>query len=436
MNTEQIDKIKKLVLIDKRNVFFTGPAGTGKSTLLKSLVQSLERTGRRVAVTASTGIAASHINGTTLHRFIGCGLATNPTDVMVKSILDRLTSRERWQAVETLVVVEISMINAELFDKVEEIARLVRDDKRPFGGIQLIVVGDFLQLPPVKGKACFLANTWCEVIDEIVHLDQVFRQTHPVFVAVLQRLRLGEATEKDHSWINKNLTRKITPPKGVIPTYTVCTNDEADVFNTQFIQRLPKTTRVVYKSTDRFFTSEITVKDINCECTMREELELRLGAKVMLTYNYSDVLVNGSIGYVTEFMHEFVPARPVVKFECGLEMCVHPRKWYLHRLMDTHQLRTTVIEDEEEEDRVTRRSQVIASRRQIPLRLAWAITIHKSQGQTLEWHVALVNNIFAKGQLYTAMSRANDPDKLEVRGYTGKINKICQETNDYYFGKR
>ena len=187
--SEEQHKVLKLVTEEKKSVFFTGSAGTGKSVLLRQIIRHLrefyKREPERVAVTASTGLAACNVGGVTLHSFAGIGLGKEPVPELVKKIKRNAKARNRWIRTRVLIVDEISMVDGELFDKLEAIARTIRNNGRPFGGIQLVVTGDFFQLPPVpdsssrQAKFAFDALTWNTSIDHTIGLTQVFRQKDP-----------------------------------------------------------------------------------------------------------------------------------------------------------------------------------------------------------------------------------------------------------------
>ena len=172
----------------KKSVFFTGSAGTGKSVLLREIISSLRkkyaREPDRIAVTASTGLAACNVGGVTLHSFAGIGLGKEPVAELVKKIKKNQKARHRWMRTKVLVVDEVSMVDGELFDKLESIARQLRNNGRPFGGIQLVITGDFFQLPPVpdRGKVAqfaFDASTWTTSVEYTIGLHHVFRQKDP-----------------------------------------------------------------------------------------------------------------------------------------------------------------------------------------------------------------------------------------------------------------
>ena len=201
--SEEQRGILKAVVEEGKSVFFTGSAGTGKSVLMKQIIAKLRdkyvREPDRVAVTASTGLAACHIEGTTLHSFAGAGLAKEPAPELVKKIKRNAKTKSRWQRTKVLIIDEISMVDGDLYDKLEHIARAIRNNGRPFGGIQLVITGDFFQLPPVpdKGKVAkfsFDAATWNTTIEHTILLTHVFRQKDPTFANMLNEIRLGKLT--------------------------------------------------------------------------------------------------------------------------------------------------------------------------------------------------------------------------------------------------
>lgn len=186
-----------------KSVFFTGSAGTGKSVLMRAIIAKLRDTYHkepdRVAVTASTGLAACNIEGITLHSFAGIGLGKEAAPELVKKIRKNQKTKQRWMRTKVLIIDEVSMVDGDLFDKLEQIARSLRNNGRPFGGIQLVVTGDFFQLPPVPdnnkvAKFAFDAATWNTSIEHTILLTHVFRQKDPAFAAMLNEMRLGKLT--------------------------------------------------------------------------------------------------------------------------------------------------------------------------------------------------------------------------------------------------
>ena len=225
--------VLEMVVGKEKSVFFTGSAGTGKSVLMREIIRKLRAKYRRepdrVAVTASTGLAACNVGGVTLHSFAGIGLGKEPAPELVRKIKRNQKAKNRWLRTKILIVDEISMVDGELFDKLEEIARSIRNNGRPFGGIQLVITGDFFQLPPVPdsgrvSKFSFDASTWNTSIDHTIGLTQVFRQKDPgkttanttearliiiVFASMLNEMRLGKLTPK-----SINAFRQLNRPLG------------------------------------------------------------------------------------------------------------------------------------------------------------------------------------------------------------------------------
>lgn len=201
--SEEQKGVLTAVVDEGKSIFFTGSAGTGKSVLMKSIITKLRtkytKEPDRVAVTASTGLAAVNIDGTTLHSFAGIGLGKEPATELIKKVRRNPKTRQRWIRTKVLIVDEVSMIDGDLFDKLEQVARIVRNNGSPFGGIQLVVTGDFFQLPPVPerdraAKFSFDAATWNTCIEHTILLTHVFRQKDATFAAMLNEMRLGRLT--------------------------------------------------------------------------------------------------------------------------------------------------------------------------------------------------------------------------------------------------
>lgn len=216
--SDEQKEVLKLVVEQKKSVFFTGSAGTGKSVLLRETIKVLRDTYRRepdrVAVTASTGLAACNVGGVTLHSFAGIGLGKQDAPELVKKIKRNAKTKQRWMRTKVLIVDEVSMVDGDLFDKLEAIARAIRNNGRPFGGIQLVITGDFFQLPPVPdhgkiAKFAFDAATWDTSISHTIGLTQVFRQKDPAFANILNEMRLGRLTQKSIN-VFKGLSRSLS----------------------------------------------------------------------------------------------------------------------------------------------------------------------------------------------------------------------------------
>ncbi|KAK4044670.1 PIF1-like helicase-domain-containing protein [Parachaetomium inaequale] len=384
--------VKSLVVDKGQSVFFTGPAGTGKSVLMRAIIQELKkkhaRDPERVAVTASTGLAACNIGGMTLHSFSGIGLGKEDTNTLVKKIRRNPKAKNRWLKTKTLVIDEVSMVDGELFDKLSQIGRIIRNNGRPWGGIQLVITGDFFQLPPVpdggkqrESKFAFDAVTWSMSIDHTIGLTEVFRQRDP---GRSSPKRLKALTGKSHRYDAL---------------------DEGDI-----------------KIRDRLLANMMAPPS----------LELKKGAQVMLIKNMDETLVNGTLGTVVKFMSQ-------ATFEVsgggdGAELGFDARKRaFTNALAEASKGDTTeyplvafhaadgtvrqILCEPEDWKVELPTGEVQASRKQLPLILAWALSIHKAQGQTLERVKVDLGKVFEKGQAYVALSRATTKQGLQVLNF-------------------
>ncbi|KAF8832674.1 hypothetical protein HHX47_DHR1001745 [Lentinula edodes] len=239
------------------NVFFTGPAGTGKSVLLREIIKVLRSRKLEVAVTASTGIAGINIKGSTVHSWAGIGLGKEKAAILASRIANSTHARLSWTETDVLIIDEISMIDGRLFDKLEYIGRIVRNNSRPFGGIQLVISGDFFQLPPVPDKSyqhkmpsvfAFDAESWPLCIKKIVLLTHVFRQRDQAFVDILAEMRVGKLSD-DHIKALHALRRPVVHPDGIEPSHLFATKLEVQDCNQRKLDAL-RSTSVTYHSMD------------------------------------------------------------------------------------------------------------------------------------------------------------------------------------------
>ncbi|KAL0220341.1 hypothetical protein RCL1_000195 [Eukaryota sp. TZLM3-RCL] len=384
----------------------SGGAGTGKSFVLRHVVDTLrQKYGPDVYVTASTGIAAVQISGITVHSFAGIGLGNNTTPELVKSMSAK--ARKRWKSTKCLIIDEISMVDSELLDKLEEIARFMKSNERPFGGIQLILFGDFLQLPPVKSNRAdpfaFEASCWPRVISQCVELRTVIRQKDPVFVALLRLVRLG-MTDPPVIQLLTRLTKE--SKQHVLPspssdeiehTLLYCTNRDVDSENSRRLDALPDDDVRAFDAIDH--GPEITKYSNQLNQFVPKKITLKVGAQVMLlkNLNVSSSLCNGARGVVVGFETRV----PKVKFASG-EVC-------------KVDLADFVVEEN---------NKTVATRRQVPLKLAWSITIHKSQGMTIEKMAASLNNVFECAQCYVALSRCPSLQNLNLLDFNQRAIKV------------
>ncbi|TQS32951.1 hypothetical protein Golomagni_06719 [Golovinomyces magnicellulatus] len=303
--------VLNMVVEQGKSVFFTGPAGTGKSVLMRAIIQELRnkyaRDSQRVAVTASTGLAACNIGGVTLHSFAGVGLGKEPANALVKKVRRNPKAKNRWLATKCLIIDEISMVDGELFDKLSQVGRTIRNNGRPWGGIQLIVTGDFLQLPPVpdmdkkrEPNFAFDAKTWDTSIDHTIGLTQVFRQRDPEFAQMLNEMRLGKISDKTVQAF-KALSRPLKFDDGVDSAELFPTRNQVEYSNQSRLRELPgKPYR--YDAADA--GKEDRREKLLSNMMAPKSIELKLNAQVMLIKNLDDTLVNGSLGKVIGFSDE------------------------------------------------------------------------------------------------------------------------------------
>lgn len=413
--SEEQQQVFNKITEEKKNVFFTGCAGTGKSFLIKQIIEYfVTKDGpESLAVTASTGRAAFSIGGTTLHSFAGIGLGREDSKTLINKAMFNKKVTHRWNITKTLIIDEISMLDADYFDKLNELGKALRKSSKPFGGVQLILTGDLLQLPPVndgndRKKRIFEADCWKDCINEYIVLYQVFRQADIEFAEVLTYIRLGAVNDDVISFIEKlSEEKQYDSESGPVNLYA--TRARADKFNKENLESIEGTTRT-YKSFDKYRSRNTTGSTALDNCPAVASLELKIGAQVMLIKNTSRYLVNGTVGTVigfTDVPQDYantsnsiqVESLPIVRFDLADGRL-------FTRVVARETWSQTLPSGEE-----------IASRRQIPLILAWAVTIHKSQGQTIQRLKVDLSDIFESGQIYTALSRAVSPDTLQVVGF-------------------
>ncbi|XP_030015525.1 ATP-dependent DNA helicase PIF1 [Sphaeramia orbicularis] len=408
--TRKLNKEQAAVLsavLSGKNVFFTGSAGTGKSFLLKRIIGSLPP--KSTFATASTGVAACHIGGTTLHSFAGIGSGSAPLDQCIE-LAQRPGVLQHWTSCRHLIIDEVSMVEAQFFDKLESVARSVRRSTEPFGGIQLIVCGDFLQLPPVsKGKEkasfCFQARSWRKVIQVNMELMEVRRQTDQSFISLLQAVRVGRVTEEVTAKLMESAYRRIERD-GILATRLCTHKDDVELTNENKLQQLPG----VMHTFEALDSDPALVKIIDAHSPVNRVIHLKVGAQVMLTKNLDVArgLVNGARGVVVSF-ESGKHGHPQVRFLCGVTEVLKPERWVFKSGGGVH-----------------------LSRQQLPLKLAWAISIHKSQGMTLDCVEISLARVFESGQAYVALSRARSLEGLRVMDFDPHVVRADPDVLIFY----
>ncbi|CAK6952318.1 ATP-dependent DNA helicase PIF1 [Scomber scombrus] len=405
LNKEQTAVLS--AVLSGKNVFFTGSAGTGKSFLLKRIMGSLPP--KSTFATASTGVAACHIGGTTLHSFAGIGSGSAPLEQCIE-LAQRPGVLQHWTSCRHLIIDEVSMVEAQFFDKLESIARSVRRSTEPFGGIQLIVCGDFLQLPPVsKGKEkasfCFQARSWRKVIQVNMELMEVRRQTDQSFISLLQAVRVGRVTEEVTAKLMGSAYHHIERD-GILATRLCTHKDDVELTNENKLQQLPGSVRV-FEALD---SDPALVKTIDAHSPVSRLIQLKVGAQVMLTKNLDVArgLVNGARGVVVAF-ESGKPGLPRVRFLCGVTEVLKQERWVFKSGGGIH-----------------------LSRQQLPLKLAWAISIHKSQGMTLDCVEISLARVFESGQAYVALSRARSLEGLRVMDFDPSVVRADPDVLLFY----
>ncbi len=407
------DSEESLDYLIKHNVFLTGPPGSGKSYLINKFINWAMSKKIKISITASTGIAAKIINGTTLHSWSGIGLGQDTKEKILDSIKGNSYKRKNWKKTEILIIDEISMISGELWVLLDWLGQQIRKNDQPFGGIKIIAVGDFYQLPPVKGKMLIEPEIeFDKYFDYAICLNQMYRSSDLKLNQILTRVRDGVKLSKEQ---NELLASKVDKNQIKYPIL-VSLRDSAREMNNKKLNeiKLPETKYVseVY-CVDKNTTEKLNGPEYNNykmvalnECAMEKELVLKVGAPVIYLINDPvNGLVNGSVGFVEEFKN----GNPVVKFD--INKVEIPKHCYKKDLLNDV---TVVVE-------------------QYPLLLAYALTIHRAQGQTLsQCSILLDQTVWEDGQAYVALSRLQSLNSLTLLKYDPKVFKVNVKVKEFY----
>lgn len=384
------------------NVFLTGAAGSGKTYVLNQYIQYLKSHKIAVGITASTGIAATHLNGMTIHSWCGIGIKDALSDHDLSAIVGKLHLKIRFSKVQVLIIDEVSMLHAHRLDMVDQVARAFKDKNKPFGGLQIIMCGDFFQLPPVTrgnedGSFVYKSGIWNNMDLKICYLEEQHRQSDRAFLRVLGDIR---GNKVDDDTLNYLLERYNQEAQSQIkPTKLYTHNVDVDAINDMELAKIDEKPHT-YNMTGK--GNKDLLEFLHKSCLAPEHLNLKLGAIVMFVKNnYEKGFVNGTLGRVIGYDGNDYP---VIEAVSGREIIATPTAWTI-----------------EEEDVVK------AEISQIPLRLAWAITVHKSQGMSLDAAEIDLSKSFVPGMGYVALSRVRTLAGMKLVGLNDMALIVNQE---------
>ncbi len=392
------------------NIFLTGEAGTGKTYVLSKYIKFLQQKRIPFAVTASTGIAATHLDGVTIDSWLGLGMRDEITNFDLQELAKKFHLKKRLQSTKILIIDEISMIPGKRFDAIDKILRYLRNNNLPFGGMQVILSGDLFQLPPVTQDRknidfIYKSQAWQALNLQICYLKDPKRQTDIRYLQILNQIRSNQVDQSTRKvlvdTIKKNVTFDFTPTK----LYTH--NIDVDAINKQELDKISSESHLYYMTV---IGPEKLVSMMKRSCLSPEVLELKKGALVMFVRNnYEKGFVNGTLGKVIKFQRN---GNPVVETINRKKIVVEQAVW-------------TILEGDK----------ILAQLTQLPLRLAWAITVHKSQGMTLDGAEIDLSKSFAPGMGYVALSRIKSLSGLKLIGLNEMALKVNPEISriDQYF---
>jgi ATP-dependent exoDNAse (exonuclease V) alpha subunit len=400
---ENFKRAIELIENTNKNVFITGRAGTGKSTLLK-YIRSISK--KRMVVLAPTGVSALNVKGQTIHSFFNF-----KPDITISKV-KKIDETDLYKNIDTIIIDEISMVRADLLDCIDKFLRLNRENFEPFGGVQMVFIGDLYQLPPVITKEeefafnliyetpyFYSANIFKNFDMEFIELEKVYRQKDREFIEILNSIRNNTITDEQLKIINNRYNPHFQPESDDFYIYLVTTNKDAERINNSEIEKINGESYIFRGSIEGDFQMEYLPTYI--------ELKLKLGAQVMMVNNDKyGRWVNGSIGKVVYIN----PEKQVVyvKLSNGEEVEVFPYTWEIFKYyIEENELKTKTV----------------GEFTQFPIILAWAVTIHKSQGKTFEKVIIDIGKgTFTYGQIYVALSRCRSLDGIILKKPISKKN--------------
>lgn len=393
------------------NVFLTGEPGAGKTHTINSYVKYLREHDIEPAITASTGIAATHISGMTIHSWSGIGIKETLTEYDLDKIAASEYINRRVRKTKVLIIDEISMLRAETLSMVDAVCREIRQNPEPFGGIQVVLVGDFFQLPPIekryekekqieliqerKMRFAYESETWRKLAPVICYLSEQYRQDDKDFLEILSAIRHDTFKKKHHAKLKERHYKEKKFPENITKLFSH--NVDVDQVNEDMLSKIEGDLKEFeMDSTGKDFL----VANLKKGCLSPEKLFLKKGAVIMCTKNNpKERFVNGTLGIVEEF--DSYSSNPIIKTRSGRKIEITPMDW-------------TVEENGKVKAKIT----------QIPLRLAWAITVHKSQGMSMDAAVMDLSDVFEFGQGYVALSRVRRLSGLYLLGMNSLALKV------------
>ena len=412
--------------LNEENIFITGPGGTGKTYAIKQIYEHAISNNKRICVTALTGVASVLLdcNATTIHSWSGIGISNKTETQIINKINRSKFYKHNWENTDILIIDEISMMSCKLFELLNKIGQVIRCNKKPFGGIQLIFSGDFFQLPPVKETVfCFESELFNNTFDKIINLTKVFRQNDNTYKKLLINMRKGLISKKSIELLNSKMVDENFDKNTTNITRLVPTKIKAFEINNYFINNI-KDKKYIYKRTYKENSENLNkiekikldlMSDIEKESeynyikesTLTEEnLMLKKGAYVMCIANLDLGLgiANGTTGTVVDFTPEKLP---IVQFDKH-KIVIGKKEWKSENVPGI-------------------------SLYQIPLILAWGITIHKAQGLTLDKAIVDIGkDLFEAGQMYVALSRIKSLDGVYLKEFNINNLKINYKVLNYY----
>ena len=397
------------------NVFLTGEPGSGKTHTINEYIAYLREREIEHAITASTGVAATHIGGRTIHSWSGIGIASRLDSYAIDRIVSNEYVVKRVSPAKVLIIDEVSMLASETLSMVDLILRGIKRNSQPFGGLQVILVGDFFQLPPITRKevesdkqteiwqakqSIFAYNcpAWNKLNPLVCYLTEQYRQNDEEFLNILNAIRANSFADKHRQSISKRKIKYEKAPADVPKLFSH--NLDVDRVNDEMLARLAGQPKTFFMSARG---SKLLIESLKKGCLSPEKLLLKKGAVVMFTKNNLQLgFVNGTLGIVEGF--NFLNGNPIIRARRGQKIEVEPLEWS--------------IQDNDK---------ILATIKQMPLRLAWAITVHKSQGMSMDEAVIDLSRVFEYGQGYVALSRVRKLSGIHLLGYNERAFQVHPE---------